>query len=150
MSRLLALLAVLATIVLTGCGTSDDTATNTGATSSPATVATAKAIDAPFTFTVAGKTVTVTIDAAQGAPSSREEPVQVICANLAPDGFADRDQAEGTWELGAPSVTVTLPEPADGRDLCAISFTGRTGKQAVAFFDDAAKAKYLADQKASQ
>lgn len=148
MSRLLALaLAVVATVVLAGCGTSDDTATNTGPATPPAT---AKAVDAPFTFTVAGKTVTVTIDAAQGAPSRREEPVQVVCANLAPDGFADRDQAEGTWELGAPSVSVTLPEPADGRDLCAISFTGRTGKQAVAFFDEAAKAKYLADQRASQ
>lgn len=150
LSRLFALLAALATVVLAGCGTSTKTVANTNTVTTPATVTTAKTIGAPFTFTVAGNTVTVSIDAAQGAPSTREEPVQVICANLAPNGFSDRDQALGTWKLGASSMTATLPKSADGLDLCAISFTARKGKQAIAFFNEQAKAKYLADQKASK
>jgi len=144
MSRLFGVLVALATVALAGCGTSTNTVT------APPTVKTARTIDAPFTFEVAGNTVTVSIDAAQGAPSTREEPVQVICANLAANGFSDRDQARGTWKLGASSVTVTLPSSADGLDLCAINFTARTGRQAIAFFNEQAKAKYLADQKASK
>ena len=150
MFRLFALLAVLATFVLSGCGTNTDTVANTTAATAPATVRTARTIDAPFTFRVVGNTVTVSIDAAQGSPSTREEPVQVICANLAANGFSDRDQAQATWKLGASSVTVTLPKSADALDLCGISFTDRTGRQAVAFFNERAKAKYLADQKASK
>ena len=150
MSRPFALLAALVAVVLSGCGTNTDTVANTDAVTAPTTVRTAKTIDAPFTFKVAGNTVTVSIDAAQGSPSTREEPVQVICANLAVDGFSDRNRAQATWELGASSITVTLPESADALDLCAISFTDRTGRQAVAFFNEQAKAKYLADQKASK
>jgi ABC-type Fe3+-hydroxamate transport system substrate-binding protein len=150
MSKLFALLAVLATIVLAGCGTTSNTATKTNSATAPTAVKTATAINAPFAFEVAGSTVTVSIDAAQGAPSNREEPVQVVCANLAANGFSDRDQAEGTWRLGALSTTVTLPKSADGLDLCALSFTARTGKQTIAFFSATAKAKYLADQKASK
>ena len=47
-------------------------------------------------------------------------------------------------------MTVSLPESADGLDLCALNFTARTGKQAVAFFNEDAKARYLADQKGSE
>ena len=153
MSRLpaaLAALAALATVALAGCGTDTTTVASTNTRTAPATVTTAKTIDAPFTFAVAGNTVTVSIDAAQGAPSTREEPVEVVCANLAAKGFSDRDEAPATWKLGASSITVTLPKSADGLDLCAINFTARTGKQAVAFFNAQAKAKYLADQKASK
>ena len=147
MSRLFALLAALAAAALAGCGSSTSSVTTPTTAPSPTT---ARTIDAPFTFTVAGTTVTVSIDPAQGAPSSREEPVQVVCANLAANGFADRDEAQGTWKRGAPSMTVTLPESADGLDLCALNFTARTGKQAVAFFNEDAKARYLADRKGSE
>jgi hypothetical protein len=147
MAKLFALLAVLATVVFAGCGTSSNTTTKTNPATAPTTAKSAKAISAPFTFAVAGSTVTVSIDAAQGAPSSREEPIQVVCANLAANGFSDRAQAAGTWKLGALSATVTLPQSADGLDLCALSFTAHTGKQAIAFFSETAKAKYLADQK---
>jgi hypothetical protein len=150
MSKLFAMLAVLATVVLAGCGTSSTTATKTNAATAPTTPKSAKAINAPFTFEVAGSTVTVSIDAAQGAPSNREEPVQVVCANLAANGFSDRDQAAGAWKLGALSTSVTLPKPADALDLCALSFTTHTGKQAIAFFNETAKAKYLADQRAAK
>ena len=150
MSRLFALLAALATVLLSGCGTNTDTVASTDAGAAQTTVKTARAIDAPFTFEVVGNTVTVSIDAAQGSPSTREEPVEVICANLAADGFSDRERAEATWDLGASSTTVTLPKSAPALDLCAISFTNRTGRQAVAFFNEQAKAKYLADQKASK
>lgn len=156
MSRLFALLAALATVVLAGCGTNtstvanSSTVANTNTVTAPTTVTTAKTIDAPFTFEVAGNTVTISIDAAQGAPSTREEPVQVVCANLAENGFSDRNEAGAKWKLGASSITVTLPKSADGLDLCAINFTALTNKQAVAFFNEQAKAKYLADQKASK
>jgi hypothetical protein len=147
MSRLFALLVALVAVALTGCGTSTSTATNTDTRTAPTT---ARAIDDPFTFKVAGDTVTISIDAAQGAPSPREEPVQVICANLAENGFSDRNEAQATWKLGAPSITVTLPKSAEGLDLCAISFTALKGKQPIAFFNEQAKAKYIADQKASK
>ena len=150
MLRLFALLAALATVALAGCGSSTKTVANTDTVTAPPTVKTAKAVDAPFTFKVAGSTVDVSIDPAQGAPSTREEPVQVICANLAANGFSDRDQATATWKLGAPSISVTLPASADGLDLCAINFTARKGRQAIAFFNEQAKTKYLADQKAAK
>ena len=92
--------------------------------------------------------MTVTADAGEGVSSS-DQPMAVVCANLASDGFADRVQASTTWKSGARTVAVTLPHSAAGLDLCAISFTSRPGKQAVAFFDAQAKAKFLADQKAS-
>jgi hypothetical protein len=150
MSRRTAVTVALATVALAGCGTSTNSVTNTDTIAAPTTVTTARAIADPFTFEVAGNTVTVSIDPDQGAPSSREEPVEVVCANLAANGFSDRDQAKAVWKLGASSVTVTLPRSADRLDLCAISFTARTGKQPIAFFNEQAKAKYLADQKASK
>jgi hypothetical protein len=148
MSKLFALSIGLAMLVVAGCGSSTNTVTK--ANTAPATVKTAKTIGAPFTFTVAGNMVTIAVDPTQGPPSTRDEPVQVICANLATNGFSDRDQTRSTWKLRAASVTVTLPKAADRLDLCAISFTARTGKQAIAFFNEQAKAKYLADQRASK
>jgi hypothetical protein len=136
--------AALATATLAGCGSGDDGAQTTG-TGAPAT-ASAKAEAAPFTFAVDGADVTVTIDADEGSPSTTAQPVTVACANLADDGFADRIEANATWAKGAPSVSVTLPSSAAGLDLCAINFSAQEGKQAVAFFNDEARAKYLADQ----
>ena len=133
------LLVLVAALALVGCGTSSTTPT-----------ATARAISAPFTFKVSGTTVVVTIDAAEGAPSTTAQPVRLVCANLAANGFSDRDQARATWPAGKPSTTFTLPRTAAGLDLCAISFTARPGKQAVAFFNQKAKARYLADQGASK
>jgi hypothetical protein len=135
---------LVAALVLAACGTSS---TKTTKPSKP--TATARAINAPFTFKVAGTTVTVSIDAAQGAPSATAQPVELVCANLATNGFSDRDKARTTWPAGNPSTTFTLPRTAEGLDLCAISFTARPGKQAVAFLNEQAKAKYLADQAAS-
>ena len=54
MSRLFALLAALAAVALAGCGSSTSTVTAPTTAPSPTT---ARTIDAPFTFTVAGKTV---------------------------------------------------------------------------------------------
>jgi len=136
--------AALAAVALAGCGSGDDGGQST-ATAPPAT-ASAKAEGAPFTFTVDGADVTVAIDSDEGSPSTTAQPVTVACANLADDGFADRVEANATWAKGAPSVSVTLPSSAAGLDLCAINFSAEEGRQAVAFFDDEARAAYLADQ----
>lgn len=141
----LAAAGALAAVVLAGCGTSTDTRTAT----TPTSVRTAKATSAPYAFMVAGDTVTVVVDAAQRAPSSRDEPVQLICANLAANGFADRDQAGGTWKVGASSATVSLPKSANGLDLCAINFTAHAGMRVAAFVSPQAEATHLADQKVS-
>jgi hypothetical protein len=138
-ARPFTLLALAAALVLAGCGS---------ATKPTKPAKTARALNAPFTFKVSGSTVTVAIDAAQG-PSTTAEPVQLACANLAAHGFSDRDQARATWPVGKRSTTFTLPRAADGLDVCAISFTAHSGKQAIAFFNEKAKAKYLADQAAS-
>ena len=143
-SKLLFSAALIAALAAAGCG-SNGKATPTA----PAVAKTARALNAPFTFEVSGKTVTITVDAAQRPISSTDEPVEVMCANLAASGFADRDSARTTWKKGAANVSVTLKNSSEGRDLCAVNFTARTGKQAAAFFDEQAKAKFLADQKTS-
>jgi hypothetical protein len=141
-SKLLFSVALIAALAVVGCG-SKEKATPTA----PAVAKTAQALNAPFTFKVSDKTVTITVDAAQRPISSADEPVEVMCANLAADGFADRDSARTTWKKGAADVSVTLKNSAEGLDLCAVNFTARKGKQAAAFFDEQAKAKFLADQK---
>ena len=140
MSKFVLVLVVGSVIFVAACGGSGGSSTTT------ATTRTAHALSAPFTFTVQGKNVTVAVDSTQGSPSSTDEPVTVVFANLGSSGFVARDQTTGTWSKGAPSVSVTLPSSADGLDLCAINFTAHTGKQAVAFFNKQAQAKYLADQ----
>ena len=142
-------------IVLTGaalgvgaCGSGSEKAATPAQTTPAATARSARALDAPFTLTVAGRRVTIAADDAEGVSSS-DQLVAVVCANLGPDGFADRVQATTTWRRGAATLSVTLPRSAAGLDLCAISFTDRPGKQAVAFFDAQAKADYLADQQGS-
>ena len=151
MSSKLLVLFIVASVALAGCGRSSKPGVNdTPAVpvgKPPVAVQTAKALNAPFVFRVAGTVVTVVIDRAQRFPSSTDEPVQVTCANLGAHGFVDRNQGQGTWKRGAGSTTVTLPKVATGFDLCAISFSARAGKQAIGFFSAQAKAKYLADQK---
>ena len=141
-ARPFTLFALAAALVLAGCGSA------TTPTKPTKPVKTARALNAPFTFKVSGSAVTVAIDAAQG-PSTTAEPVQLACAKLAAHGFSDRDEARATWPVGKRSTTFTLPRAADGLDLCAIAFTAHSGKQAIAFFSEQAKAKYLADQAAS-
>ncbi len=141
MSKFVLALVVGSVVLVAGCGGSG------GSSTTAATARSAKALSAPFTFTVQGKNVTVAIDSAQGSPSTTDEPVSVVCANLGSSGFVARDQATATWPKGATSLSVTLPTSADGLDLCALSFTAHTGKQAAAFFNKQAQAKYLADQK---
>jgi hypothetical protein len=141
---------VVGSLSLVGCGRSS-VPTATESSAKPAVgVQTARALNAPFTFTVNGNAVTVTIDRAQRFPSSTDEPVQVVCANLGVSGIVDRSQAQGVWKQGARSTTVALPKTATGLDLCAINFSARTGKQAAAFFSAQAKTKYLLDQKTTK
>jgi hypothetical protein len=147
LSRFVLAVVVGSVVVVAGCGGSGGSSTTT---TTATTAKTATALSAPFTFTVQGRNVTVAIDSAQGSPSTTDEPVSVVCANLGSSGFVDRDPATGTWPKGASSVSVTLPKSADGLDLCALSFTAHTGKQAAAFFNKQAEAKYLADQKSGK
>jgi hypothetical protein len=135
-----------AAIFAVGCGggggDSSSTATKTAAKK------TAKSINSPFIFTVQGSEVTVAVTGKQATPVS-DLQAQVVCANLAAKGFADRNEATTTWKKAATSVSVTLPKSADGQDLCAISFP-TLKKQAVAFFDEAAKKQYLSDAQAAK
>jgi len=129
-----------------GCGSSDG---NSASTSTTAVVKkSVKAINSPFIFTIAGPDVTVAISGKQGTPTS-DLPAQVVCATLADNGFANRNEASLTWKKGATSASVTLPKSAANQDLCAISFT-TLKKQAVAFLNEAAKKKYLADAQAAK
>ena len=136
----------LAALFAVGCGSGD------GNSSSPATTTaakkTAKSINSPFIFTIAGADVTVAVSGKQATPPN-DLPAQMVCANLAGNGFSDRNQAALTWKKGATSATVTLPKSAANQDLCAISFT-TIKKQSVAFFNEAAKKKYLADAQAAK
>jgi hypothetical protein len=141
MSKLVLVLVAGSVVMVAACGGSGSSSTTMAAAK------TAHALSAPFTFIVQGKNVMVAVDFTQGSPSSTDEPVTVVCANLGRSGFVARDQTTGTWSKGAPSIRVTLPNSADGLDLCAINFTAHTGKQAAAFFSKQAQAKYLADQK---
>ena len=125
-----------------GGGDSSSTATTAAAKK------TAKSINSPFIFTVQGSEVTVAVTGKQATPVS-DLQAQVVCANLAAKGFADRNEATTTWKKAATSVSVTLPKSADGQDLCAISFP-TLKKQAVAFFDEAAKKQYLSDAQAAK
>jgi hypothetical protein len=151
MSSKLLVLFIVAPVAVAGCGSSSKPAAN----DTPAqpvdkpvvAVQTARALNAPFAYRVAGNVVTVAIDRAQRFPSSTDEPVQVTCANLGANGFVDQNQGQGVWKQGAGSTTVTLPKAATGLDLCAVNFSARAGKQAIGFFSAQAKAKYLADQK---
>lgn len=135
-----------AALFAAGCGSSDSNSAST--TTTTVVKKTVKAINSPFIFTVAGADITVAISGKQGTPTS-DLPAQVVCAKLAGDGFADRNEASLTWKKGATSASVTLPKSAANQDLCAISFT-TLKKQAVAFLNEAAKKKYLADAQAAK
>lgn len=139
-------LIACAALAAAGCGGSG------GDASSSATTAvakkTVKAYDSPFIFTIAGAQVTVAVSGKQAPPTS-EVPAQMVCANLAANGFANRNEASLTWKKGATSATVTLPKSAADQDLCAISFT-TLKKQAVAFLNAAAKKRYLDDAEAAK
>ncbi|GEM_PF-1600479 len=134
-------LIVLLALSAAGCGSGESNSANTAA---PApTTKTAKSINSALIFSVKGSDVAVGVSGKQGTPKT-DLPAQVVCAKLAGNGFADRNEAAVTWKKGATSVSVTLPKSAASQDLCAISFT-TLKKQAVAFFNEAAKKKYLAD-----
>jgi len=136
----------LAALFAVGCGSGDGNASSTATTT--AAKKTAKSINSPFIFTIAGADVTVAVSGKQATPPN-DLPAQMVCANLAGNGFSDRNQASLTWKKGATSATVTLPKSAADQDLCAISFT-TIKKQSVAFFSEAAKKKYLADAQAAK
>ena len=135
-----------AAIFAVGCGGGGGDSSSTATTT--AAKKTAKSINSPFIFTVQGSEVTVAVTGKQATPVS-DLQAQVVCANLAAKGFADRNEATTTWKKAATSVSVTLPNSADGQDLCAISFP-TLKKQAVAFFDEAAKKQYLSDAQAAK
>ena len=141
--RLLATATVVACAALfaAGCGSSGSSSSST--TTTAVAKKTVKAINSPFIFTIAGADITVAISAKQGPPTSNL-PAQMVCANLAAKGFSNRNEASLTWKKGETSATVTLPKSAADQDLCAISFT-TLKKQAVAFLNEAAKKRYLAD-----
>ena len=136
----------LAALFAAGCGSGESNSSSTATTA--AAKKTAKSINSPFIFTVAGADVTVAVTGKQATPTS-DLAAQMVCANLAGKGFADRNQAAFTWKKGATSASVTLPKSAADQDLCAISFT-TIKKQAVAFFDEAAKKQYLAEEQAAK
>jgi hypothetical protein len=137
-------LIAAAALFAAGCGSDGSNSAN-NATTQPAKK-TAKSINSPFMFTVQGSEVTVAVTGKQATPV-RDLQAQVVCANLAAKGFADRNEATTTWKKAATSVSVTLPKSADGQDLCAISFP-TLKKQAVAFFNEEAKKRYLEDAEA--
>ena len=129
-----------------GCGSSDS---NSASSTTTAIVKkSVKAINSPFIFTIAGSDVTVAISGKQGTPTS-DLPAQVVCAKQTADGFGDRNEASLTWKKDATSASVTLPKSAADQDLCAISFT-TLKKQAVAFFNEAAKKQYLTDAQSAK
>ena len=136
------IVVAVAALFAAGCGSSGNGSSSATTTSVPKV--TAKSINSPFIFTVAGSDVTVAVSGNQAAPAA-DLPAQVVCANLATKGFTDRNEASLTWKKGATSATVTLPKAAAGMDLCAISFTS-IKKLAVAVFSAAAKKKFLAGQ----
>ena len=146
--RILATTTVLACSALfaAGCGSSDSNSSSSATTA--VAKQTVKAVNSPFIFTIAGADVTVAISGKQGAPTA-DLPAQMVCANLAANGFTERNEASLTWKKGATSASVTLPKSAATQDLCAISFT-TLKKQAVAFLNEAAKKKYLADAQAAK
>lgn len=135
-----------AVIFAVGCGGGGGDSSSTATTT--AAKKTAKSINSPFMFTVQGSEVTVAVTGKQATPV-RDLQAQVVCANLAANGFADRNEATTTWKKAATSVSVTLPKSADGQDLCAISFP-TLKKQAVAFFSEEAKKRYLEDAEAAK
>ncbi len=108
---------------------------------------TVKAYDSPFIFTIAGAQVTVAVSGKQAPPTS-DVAAQLVCADLADKGFANRNEASMTWKKGATSASVTLPQSAANQDLCAISFP-TLKKQAVAFLNETAKQQYLDDAQAA-
>ncbi|MDP4603969.1 MAG: hypothetical protein NWQ82_07670 [Solirubrobacteraceae bacterium] len=139
-------LIAAAALFAAGCGSDASNSANTAATQ-PAKK-TAKSINSALVFTVAGSDVTVAVTGKQGTPAS-DLPAQIVCANLASDGFKDRNEASLTWKKASTSASVTLPESAAAQDLCAISFT-TLKKQAVAFFNEEAKKRYLEDAQAAE
>ena len=136
----------LTALFAAGCGSGESNSSSTATTA--AAKKTAKSINSPFIFTVAGADVTVAVTGKQATPTT-DLAAQLVCANLAAKGFADRNEAALTWKKSATSASVTLPKSAADQDLCAISFT-TLKKQAVAFFDEAAKKQYLADAQAAK
>ena len=136
----------LTALAAAGCGSGDS---NSASTTTTAIVKkSVKAINSPFIFTIAGSDVTVAISGKQGTPTS-DLPAQVVCAKQTADGFGDRNEASLTWKKDATSASVTLPKSAANQDLCAISFT-TLKKQAVAFLNEAAKKRYLADAQSAK
>jgi len=136
----------LTALVAAGCGSSDSNSAST--TTTAVAKKSVKAINSPFIFTIAGSDVTVAISGKQGTPTS-DLPAQVVCAKQTADGFGDRNEASLTWKKDATSASVTLPKSAANQDLCAISFT-TLKKQAVAFLNEAAKKRYLADAQSAK
>jgi len=141
----LAAIALFA-LSIAGCGAGAGNSPDTAVTATPKKVA--KSINSALIFSVAGSEVTVSITGKQGTPAT-DLPAQFVCANLAANGFAERNEASSTWKKGATSASARLPKSAANQDLCAISFT-TLKKQAVAFFNEAAKRRYLADAGAAK
>ena len=145
-SCLALILIACAALAAAGCGGGGSNSSSSATTA--VAKKTVKAYDSPFIFTIAGPQVTVAVSGKQAPPTS-DTPAQLVCADLAAEGFANRNEASMTWKKGAASASVTLPKSAAGQDLCAISFT-TLKKQAVAFLNEAAKKQYLDDAKASK
>jgi hypothetical protein len=141
-ARRAVVLPALLALALVGCG-GGDASDDVPATERAA--ASAHALEAPFVFEVSGPDVTIRSD--DGKPlSGADEAVEVVCANLSSTGFTDRLRRTATWKAGATSVKVSMTESASGLELCALNLPLRKGKQAIAFFDEDAKARYVADQ----
>ena len=83
-----------AAIFAVGCGGGGGDSSSTATTT--AAKKTAKSINSPFIFTVQGSEVTVAVTGKQATPVS-DLQAQVVCANLAAKGFADRNEATTTW-----------------------------------------------------
>ena len=140
------ILIACAAVAAAGCGGGGNDSSSSATTA--AAKKTVKAYDSPFIFTIAGAQVTVAVSGKQAPPTS-DVAAQLVCADLADKGFANRNEASMTWKKGATSASVTLPKSAAGQDLCAISFPALK-KQAVAFLNETAKKQYLADAQAAK